>query len=103
MHKRVCENEAFCNVVVPSKDTKILEFNQYQKSGKTSFVIYADFECLVEKIDGCKNNAKNSSTTKVSNHIPSGFSVSKTSSFRNIEISMMYAELKIVWKRFVNP
>ena len=33
-HKRVCENKGFCNVIMPSGDTKILEFNQYQKSDK---------------------------------------------------------------------
>ena len=49
------------------------------------FVIYADLECLIEKIDGCKKNLENSSTTKVSEHIPSGFSMSTISSFKNIE------------------
>ena len=29
LHKRVCENKDFCNVIMPSEDTKILEFNQY--------------------------------------------------------------------------
>ena len=41
-----------------SKDTKILEFNKYQKSDKAPFIIYADLEYLIEKIDGCKNNSK---------------------------------------------
>ena len=68
-----------------SEDTKILEFNQYQKSDKAPFIIYADLECIIEKTDGCKNNPKNSSTTKVSEHIPSGFSMSTISSFRSIE------------------
>ena len=40
---------------MPSKDTKILEFNQYQKSDKAIFIIYADLECIIEKIDKCKN------------------------------------------------
>ena len=39
----------------------------------------------MEKIDGCENNPENSSTTKVSKHIPSGFSMSTISLFRNIE------------------
>ena len=26
-HKRVCENKDFCNVIMPSEDTKMLEFN----------------------------------------------------------------------------
>ena len=85
LHKKVCENKDFCNVVIPSEDSKILELNQYQKSDKAPFIIYADFECLIEKIDGCKNNPENSSTTKVSKHIPSGFSMSTISSFRSIE------------------
>ena len=28
-YKKVCENKDFCNVMMPSEDTKILEFNQY--------------------------------------------------------------------------
>ena len=64
MHKKVCENKDFCNVVMPSsEDTEILEFNQYEKSDKAPFIIYADLECIVEKINGCKYNHKNSSTT----------------------------------------
>ena len=53
-HKKVCENKDFCNVI-PSEDTKILEFNQYQKSYKAPFVFFfADLRSLIEKIDGCK-------------------------------------------------
>ena len=47
---------------MPSEDTKILEFIQYQKSNKAPFITDADLECLIEKIDGCKNNHENSST-----------------------------------------
>ena len=84
-HKNVCENKNFFNIVMSSENTKILEFNQYQKSDKARFIIYADFECIIEKIDGRKNNTENSSTTKVSEHIPSGFSTSTISSFRSTE------------------
>ena len=70
---------------MPSKDTKRLKFSKYQISDKTPFIIYADLECIVEKIDGCKNNLENSSKTKVSEHIPSGFSMSTISSLKSIE------------------
>ena len=30
--KNVYENKDFCNVAMPSENTKMLEFNQYQKS-----------------------------------------------------------------------
>ena len=84
-NKKVCENKDFCTVILPSEDTKILEFNHYQKSDKAPFIIYADLECIIEKIDGCKIYPENSSTTKISEHIPSGFSMSTISSFRSIE------------------
>ena len=84
-HKRVCENKDFCNGIMSSEDTEILEFNQYQKSDKAPFIIYADLECITEKIDGCKNNTEYQSTAKVSKHIPSGFSVPTISSFKSIE------------------
>ena len=50
---------------MPSKDTKILEFNQHQKSDEASFIIYADLECLIQRIDGCESNPENSSTPKI--------------------------------------
>ena len=70
---------------MPSEDIRILEFNQYQKSDKGPFKVHADLECLVEKIDSCKNNPGNSSTIKVGKHIPSGFSMFTISSFKSIE------------------
>ena len=48
---------------MPSKDTAILEFNQYKKSDKVPFIIYAGVECLTEKINGSKINPDNSFTT----------------------------------------
>ena len=70
---------------MPSEDTKTLEFNQCQKSDKAPFITYADLKCITEKIDGCKNNPKNSFTSNVSEHIPSDFSMSTISSFRIIK------------------
>ena len=70
-----------------SKDTKILEFNKYEISDKALFIIYADLECLIEKkkIIRCKNNPQNSFTAKLSEHIPSDFSMSTILSFKGIE------------------
>ena len=64
-----------------SEDTKILEFNQYQKSDKAPFISYADLQWIIEKIDGYKNDPENSSKTKVSEHILSGFWMSTISLF----------------------
>ena len=56
LHKKVCKNKDSCNVIMPSEDTNILEFNQYQRSDKAPFIIYANLKCIIEKIDECKNN-----------------------------------------------
>ena len=40
---------------------------------------------MIEKTDVCKNNSEKSFTTKVSEHIPSDFSISIISSFKNTE------------------
>ena len=55
-HKIIFENKDFCNIVMPSENTKILEFNQYQKFDKALFIFYADLECLKEKIYESKKN-----------------------------------------------
>ena len=67
--KKVCVNKDFCNVA----------YAQYCKSDKAPFIIYTDLESLMRKIDGCKNNPEKSPTTKVSEHIPSRFSMSTMS------------------------
>ena len=46
-HKKRCQNKDFCNVIMPSKDTKIVEFSRNQKYDKVPFVILADLECIV--------------------------------------------------------
>ena len=35
---------------------------------KVSFIIYADLESLLEKVNICHNNPKTSSTTKINKH-----------------------------------
>ena len=42
LHNKVYKNKDFWDAVIPSQDTKILEFNQYQNSAKTPFIIYTD-------------------------------------------------------------
>ena len=70
---------------MPSEDTKVLEFNQYQKFDKAPFIIYADLDFLIERINGSKNNSENLFTAKVIEQIPSGVSMFSISSFKRIE------------------
>ena len=66
---------------MPSEDNKILKYNHGEKSMKAPFIIYADLECLLEKMSTCHNNPKNSSTTKINMHTPSGYSLFTDCSF----------------------
>ena len=65
-HEKVCKNKDFCGIVMPSEKNQILKFNQYMKSDKMPYIIYADIESLITKIDECTNNPEKSSTTKMS-------------------------------------
>ena len=49
------------------------------------YIIYLDIESLIRKIDECTNNPKESSTTKIGEHIPCGYSLSTIWGFDHIE------------------
>ena len=34
------------------------------------YIIYADLECLVKRIEGCANNPQKSSAIKIDGHVP---------------------------------
>ena len=55
---------------MPLEKDKILEFEQYIKSDKMSYIIYVDIESLIRKIEECENNPENSSRSKIGKHIP---------------------------------
>ena len=73
VHKKICENHDYCRVEMPTKGNNIIKFNHGEKSMKLPFVIYADLECLLEKMSTCQNNSNKSSTTKINKHTPSGY------------------------------
>ena len=43
------------------------------KSDKMPYIIYADFESLIKKIDGSATNPEKSPAIKIGQHIPCGF------------------------------
>ena len=80
-HKNVCKNHNYCYVEMPKEDNKVLKYNQGEKSMKVPFIIYADCESLFGKISTSHNNPKKSSTTKITKHTPSGYSLFTHCSF----------------------
>ena len=45
---------------MPDEGNKILKCNYGEKPLKAPFMIYADLECLLEKIHSCQNNLEKS-------------------------------------------
>ena len=73
-YKKVLQNHDYCYVEMPEEYNEILKYNR-EKSMRLPFIIIADLECLLEKMNTCHNNPEESSTTKINKHTPSGYSL----------------------------
>ena len=85
---------------MPSEDNKILKYNSGEKSLKVPFIIYADLECLLKKINACQNNPEKSYSEKKAKHIPSGYSLINCRSFDNTKNKSSYYRGKDCMKIF---
>ena len=99
-HKKICKNHEYCHIEMPNKDNNIIKYNQGEKSLKSSFIIYADLECLLAKINTCYNNPESSSTTKINHHTPSGYSIYTHCSFDKSKNKLNYYRGEDCMKRF---
>ena len=100
LHKKICEYHDYCRVEMPTTDNNIIKYNQREKSIKIPFTIYADLECLLEKMSTCINNPNESSTTKINKHTPSGYSVFTHCSFNQTKNKLDYYRGKDCMKKF---
>ena len=89
-HKKICENHDYCNIEMPSPNNNIIKYNSGEKSLELPFIIYADLECLLKKIDTCCNNLELLSTTKINQHVPSGYSIYNNCSFDKANNQLSY-------------
>ena len=99
-HKKICENHNYCNVEMPTKNNNIIKYNQGEKSIKLPFVIYADLECLLEKMSTCQNKLNESSTTEINKHTPSGYSIFTHCSFDQTRNKLNHYRGKDCMKKF---
>ena len=49
-HRKVCNDHDHCHVEMPNEDNKILKYDRVETSLKIPFMIYANLECLLEKM-----------------------------------------------------
>ena len=85
---------------MPNENNKILKYNHGEKSMKVPFIIYADFESLLEKIGTCHNNPKKWSTTKINKHAASGYSLFTQCSFYVTKTELDYYRGSNCMKKF---
>ena len=73
-HKDICiQMNGTQAIKMPNKDNNILKFNNFHKQQPVPFVIYADFESILEKIHGCKQDGNKSYTEAYQTHADCGF------------------------------
>ena len=89
-HKKICENHDYYHIEMPTKDNNIIKYNQGENSIKLPFIVYADLECLLEKMSICYNTSEESSTTKKNKHTPSGYSIFTHCSFDKSKNKLNY-------------
>ena len=85
---------------MPTKDNNIIKYNHGEKSMKVHFIIYADLECLLEKMSTCINNPNESSTTKINKHTPSGYLIFTSCLFNGSRNKLNYYRGKDCMKKF---
>ena len=85
---------------MPNENNKILKNNLGEKSLKVPFIIYADLECLLQKIDTCQNNPEKSYTERRAKYKPSGYSLVTFCSFVKSKTEWNYYRGKDCMERF---
>ena len=72
-HIPYCQHHGPQKTEMPKEEDKWLYYKDVSKQLKSSYIIYADFECILPKVQGCDLNPERSSTVKKAHHLPSGF------------------------------
>ena len=80
-HKRLCGNHDYGRVDMPEGGKNISKYFSGEKSLKTLFALYADFECLLIKEQSCQKNPEKSYTERKARYELSRYSLSLICSF----------------------
>lgn len=72
-HLPYCQVHGAQRTEMPSEEEKWLKFSDVSKQLRVPFVVYADFECILERQYGCQPDPSKSSTIKLAKHALSGF------------------------------
>ena len=82
-HLIYCRNNEAVRIEMPNKKP-IVSYSDGQYQFKVPFMRYADFESILEPIQGASNNPNVSSTRRVNIHTPSGWCVYSNFSYGKV-------------------
>ena len=71
-HYEYCAYNEPVKIEMPNKNPTV-KYSNGQHQFKVTFIMYADFESILEPIQGAKNNPNMSSTGGINSHVPSGW------------------------------
>ena len=103
-HKKNCNgvNGTPTRILMPEDGKNTLFFQNHHKQMKAPFAIYADFEALVEKIQGCHRGpegVQKSFTEKTERHEACGYSFTVVRSDGEVFGSNLFG-VEMLWERF---
>lgn len=75
----------------------ILKFNDYGKSMRVPFAIYADFESILQTVDTCAPNSSRSFTSISHVHKPFSFAYYIKCSFDDANSKLVHYREKVCW------
>lgn len=91
-HLPYCQVHGAQRTEMPSEDDKWFKYKDISKQLRVPFVVYADFECILEQIHGCQPDPERSSTIKLARHTPSGFT------YKIVGISSEFTENHVTYR-----
>ena len=101
-HIGYCIDNKSVKVEMPHKNPRV-QYSDGQFQFKVPFIIYVDFESILELIQGPGNDPRISSTRGVNNHVPSGWCVCSEFAYNGkIENPLKLYRRKDCVKKFCN-
>ena len=99
-HVGYCIDNESVKVEMPHKNP-IVQYSDGQSQFKVPFIMYADFESILEPIQGSGNNPRISSTRGINNHIPSGWCIRNEFAYGKVENPLKLYRGKVALRSFV--
>ena len=98
-HVGYCKNNESVRIEMPHR-RPIIEYSDGQFQFKVPFIMYADFESILEPIQGPGNNPRISTTRGINVHVPSGWCICSEFAYGEIKDPMTLYRRKDCIRKF---